>query len=376
MSLAKTIKFAFRCRPSFPALAHRSVISGILTTGVWWGGGHGGLNCDHLRQQVFTMAAMVILQQTVAGSLQGFRRLSDGLFSGFKSSPSSSCRQRSSRFLRIPRPVHSSPRWAPGLTTSTFFFSAERTCLLRRSLLDCMLPASFGSQQQCRDPFSSSYIQRILSRHRHYCLALLPRFCPFVRRLLSHHVSRMQSSCSCCNQLLSPALQREKNSSSDVKKKKGGRIWHFNSPEAFVTSIQQYFQQTLIASNWWHVLLMLLPMVEHCYSENEIFVFLSWHVYLFTFLPYQEWWASTNGVWSQLQCGSSPLWRSCSCVPFKLLLWREFSLWIPTGRYGDLTNKINGWLCSEQGIGIEALQVQYYMTHFTFVCNIHSCAHQ
>jgi hypothetical protein len=124
------------------------------------------------------------------------------------------------------------------------------------------------------------------------------------------------------------------------------------------------------------VLLMLLPMVEHCCSENQIFVFLSWHVYLFSFLPYQEWWPSTNGVWSQLQCGSSPLWRSCSCVPFKLLLWREFSLWIPAGRYGDLTNKINGWLCSEQGIGIEALQVQYYMTHLTFVCNIHSCAHQ
>jgi hypothetical protein len=243
-------------------------------------------------------------------------------------------------------------------------------------LLDCMFPASFGSQQQCRDPFSSSYIQRILSRHGHFCLALLPLFCPFVRRLLSHHVSRMQSSCSCCNQLLSPALQRKKNSSSDGKKKKGGRIWHFNSPEAFATSIQQYFQQTLIASKWWHVLLMLLPMVEYCCSENQIFVFLSWHVYLFNFLPYQEWWPSTNGVWSQLQCGSSPLWRSCSCVPFKLLLWREFSLWIPAGRYGDLTNKINGWLCSDQGIGIEALQVQYYMTHFTFVCNIHSCAHQ
>jgi hypothetical protein len=71
---------------------------------------------------------------------------------------------------------------------------------------------------------SSSYIQRILSCHGHYCLALLPLFCPFVRRLLSHHVSRMQSSCSCCNQLLSPALQREKNSSSDGKKMKGGRI--------------------------------------------------------------------------------------------------------------------------------------------------------
>jgi cysteinyl-tRNA synthetase len=56
------------------------------------------------------MAAVVILQQTVAGSLRGFRRLPDGLFSGFNSSSSSSCRQRSSRFLRIPRPVHSSPR--------------------------------------------------------------------------------------------------------------------------------------------------------------------------------------------------------------------------------------------------------------------------